>query len=116
MILTSRTQSSHDFVSNSKLWFFKIFQNSRTSNDSLSWKKDWSQRTAGFSYFENFKELSVCSKGLVVLWAGNLISLTTTDSGSLNIMESENRQLLILKKIRIEEPLVLVISKTSKTL
>jgi len=81
----------------------------------LPWKKDWSQRTAGFGYFENFKELSVCLKGLVVLWAGNLISLTTTYSGSLNIMESENRQLLILKKIRIKEPLVLVISKTLKT-
>jgi hypothetical protein len=37
-------------------------------------------------------------KGLVVLWAGNSILLTTTDSGSLNILESENRQLLILKK------------------
>jgi hypothetical protein len=55
-------------------------------------------------------------KGLVVLWAGNLISLTTTDPGSLNILESEIRQLLILKKIRIKEPLVSVISKTSKTL
>lgn len=81
----------------------KIIQNSRTSGDSLSWKKDCSQRTARFGYFENFKELSVCLKGLVVLWAGNLISLTTTDSGSLNILESENRQLLILKKIRIKD-------------
>jgi hypothetical protein len=94
----------------------KIFQNSRTSGDSLSWKKDRSQRTVGFGYFENVKELLVCLKGLVVLWAGNLISLTTTDSSSLNIMESENRQLLIWKKIRIKEPLVSVISKTSKTL
>jgi hypothetical protein len=66
--------------------------------------------------FENVKELSVCLKGLVVLWAGNFISLTTTDSGSLNILESENRQLLSLKKIRIKESLVSVISKTSKTL
>jgi len=105
-VLTSRTPSSHDFVSNSKFWFFKIFQNSRTSSDSLPWKKDWSQRTARFGYFENIKELSVCLKGLVVLWAGNLISSTTTDSGSMNILESENRQLLILKKIRIKESLV----------
>lgn len=77
---------------------FKIFQNSRTSSDSLCRRKDQSQRTAGFGYFKNGKELSVCLKGLVVLWAGNLILLTTTDSGSLNIVESENRQLLILKK------------------
>jgi hypothetical protein len=69
----------------------KIFQNSRTSSDSLSWRKDWSQRTAGFGSFKNVKELSVCLKGLVVLWAGNLILLTTTDSGSLNILESENQ-------------------------
>jgi hypothetical protein len=64
----------------------------------LSWKTDRSQRTAGFGYFENVKELLVCLKELVVLWAGNFISLTTTDSDSLNILESENRQLLILKK------------------
>ncbi len=74
----------------------------------MSWKKDRSQRTAGFGYFKNVKELSVCLKGLVVLWAGNLILLTTTDSGSLNILESENHQLLIMKKIRIKESLVSV--------
>jgi sulfite exporter TauE/SafE len=113
--LTWRTRSSHDFVSNSKFWFFKIFQNSRTSSYFCLGKKIGVKELLD-SAIENFKELSVCLKGLVVLWAGNLTSLTTTDSGSLNIMKSENRQLLILKKIKIKEPLVLVTSKTSKTL
>jgi hypothetical protein len=78
----------------------KIFQNSRTSSHSLSLgKKIGVKEPLDSAILKNVKELSLCLKGLVVLWAGNLISLATTDSGSLNISEIEDRPLCLFGEI-----------------
>jgi len=63
-------------INNHSFRFFDYF--GIRERQLLILKKNQNQRTAGFGYFKNLKDPSICMEGPAVVWASNLISLITT--------------------------------------